>query len=49
MKGEKQIIERLNEALFLELGAVNHAPSVDPASAKVDTRPLERIVDTRSK
>ena len=23
MKGEKQIIERLNEALFLELGAVN--------------------------
>ena len=23
MKGEKQVIERLNEALFLELGAVN--------------------------
>ena len=23
MKGEPQIIERLNEALFLELGAVN--------------------------
>ena len=23
MKGEQQIIERLNEALFLELGAVN--------------------------
>ena len=23
MKGDKQIIERLNEALFLELGAVN--------------------------
>ena len=23
MKGDKQVIERLNEALFLELGAVN--------------------------
>ncbi|RYH12817.1 MAG: bacterioferritin, partial [Alphaproteobacteria bacterium] len=23
MKGEAQVIERLNEALFLELGAVN--------------------------
>ncbi len=23
MKGEPQVIERLNEALFLELGAVN--------------------------